>query len=68
MWALVILLAGDPSGLPRVSWHTTEAACIQQAQIELFHLAVTDRAVEQVMCQPYRVTPLRTMRRPEVLR
>lgn len=67
MWALMILLVGDVSGLPRVSWHASEAACIQQAQIELFHLAVTDRAVESVACQPYRVTPLRPVR-PEVLR
>lgn len=58
MYALLIILAGDPSFLPRVSWHMSQQACEQQAEVELMQLALTNRVVEHVACKPYVVRPL----------
>jgi hypothetical protein len=59
MWGLLILLAGDVSGLGRVSWHLSHEACERQAQVEMLHLAVTARQVEHIECREYRVPRLR---------
>lgn len=67
MFALLLILSGDPAPLARVSWHATQAACERQAEVELVHVAVTQRAVEHVECRAYRMPALRPVT-GEVLR
>lgn len=59
LFALLLILSGDPSPLARVSWHPSLDACERQASVELVHAAVTTRAVEHVECRAYRMPALR---------
>jgi hypothetical protein len=58
MYALLIILVGEISFLPNVSWHMSRAACERQATIELEQLSMINKAVEHVTCKPYVVRPL----------
>ncbi len=59
MFALLIILAGDPSFLPRVTWHTSREACERHAQVELMRAAEAGKVVEHVECRAYLVQRMR---------
>jgi len=66
MWGLLIILAGDP--LHRVSWHLSQDACYQQAEVEVFHAATTRREVLHIECRSYVLPRTRPIGRVEVMR
>jgi hypothetical protein len=58
MYVLLIILTGNPSFFPSVSWHTSRKACERHATIELEQVSMINKAVEHVPCRPYVVRPL----------
>jgi hypothetical protein len=53
LWALLIMLAGDASGLPRASWHATLEACQQQAAVEAIAAHARGARIEAASCIPH---------------
>ncbi len=67
MWAVLIILAGDP--LHRMSWHPTHEACMAAKAARLSEAAITRREVLHVEdCRSHILPPTRPLRRAEVLR
>jgi hypothetical protein len=56
---LIVVLAGNASGLVPVTRHATRAACEQQLAVEALHMTVTGRQVASAHCQRQRVPALR---------
>lgn len=66
-WFLVVVLAGDASGLVPVQRHPTREACEAQRAVEVVHSAAVGREVISAACQWQPVPALRPVT-GEVLR
>jgi hypothetical protein len=53
MWAALIVLAGDVSGLPLISWHGTRSACLERLQLETANATFNRRAVAYAACEEH---------------
>ncbi|MEY5101019.1 MAG: hypothetical protein RJA36_3738 [Pseudomonadota bacterium] len=53
MWAAIIVLAGDVSGLPLLSWHGTRNACLERLQLEAANAAYNRRPVAYAACEEH---------------
>lgn len=58
-WFLVLVLAGNASGLVPIQRFETEARCEQQLAVEAVHAAVNGRTVVSAHCQRVRIPSLR---------
>lgn len=58
-WFLVIVLAGNATGLVPVQRFETQARCEQQLAVEAMHAAGTRREIVSAHCQRQRIPPLR---------
>jgi hypothetical protein len=66
-WFLVVVLAGDASGLVPVQRHPTRQACQAQLAVEVVHSAAVGRQVVSATCQWHPIPRLRPVT-GEVLR
>lgn len=53
MWVAVIVLAGDVSGLPLITWHGTRNACLERLQLEAANATYNRRAVVYAACEEH---------------
>jgi hypothetical protein len=58
-WFLIVVLAGDASGLVPVQRHATRDACEAQLAVEVVHSAAVGRHVLSAACQWHPVPALR---------
>ena len=67
MWGLLVILAGSPMPAA-ITWHTTQAACYRQAEVEVLHAATTRREVLHIECRSYVMPRTRPITSAEVQR
>jgi len=65
MWVSLIVLAGDVSGLPLITWHGTRSACLERLELETANAVFNRRSVVYAACEEHerpRLPRIRDMR------